>query len=139
MLLPPSVPTLSSPVGVPPNPTGPKSVRTRDPEPRFPPGLTAPPFALERPGAGQLLIMAGERGDQLGRAATTAKQLTHMRLGAAQGLQRRHALQRLPSGDVEDHRVPRGRRAGFRGLPQAAPPEEGPGVLGRVLDRALDG
>src|SRR5208282_2298448 len=28
------VPTLSSPVGVPPNPTGPKSVRTRDPQPR---------------------------------------------------------------------------------------------------------
>src|ERR1035438_685991 len=121
MLLPPSVPTLSSPVGVPANPTGPKSVRTRDPEPRFPPGLTAPPFAPEaghpgRPGAGQLL-MAGKRGDQLGRTATTVKQLTHMRLGAAQGLHRRHALPRLPSGDVEDHRVPRGRRDGFRVLP----------------------
>src|ERR1700676_2507299 len=106
MLLPPSVPTLSSPVGVPPNPIGPKSVRTRDPEPRFPPGLTAPPSLLEPPGAGQLL-MAGERGDQLGRAAATVKQLAHVRLGAAQGLQRGHALQRLPSRDVEDHRVPR--------------------------------
>src|ERR1039457_3419633 len=110
MLLPPSVPTLSSPVAVPPNPTGPSPTapgsspaqshraeigtnsRSGAEVPTRPDGAPLRPWSP--PGAGQL-VMAGERGDQLGRAAATAKQLAHMRLGAAQGLQRRHALQRL--------------------------------------------
>src|ERR1700729_3426556 len=116
MSLPPSVPTLSSPVGVPPNPAGPKSVRTR-----------------------YRSVLTGQRGDQLGRGPAAVQQLAHVRLGAAQRLQGGDALQRLPAGDVEDDRIPRGGGHRLGILPQAAAAEVGPGVLGRVLDGPVHG
>src|SRR6202167_3300504 len=78
------------------------------------------------------LLLARQRGDELRGTAAAVKQVTHVRLGPAQGLERGDTLQGLAAGDVEDHRIPGGGRHGLRVLPQAAAAEIGPGVLGRV-------
>src|SRR5580692_12048372 len=112
MSLPPSVPTLSSPVGVPPNPAGPKSVRTRDPHPGgYPPARLIPARLIPA-----RLVLARQGGDQLGGTATAVEQVAHVRPGPAQGLKRGDTLQGLAPGNVEDHRVPRRRRDGLRVL-----------------------
>ncbi len=60
-----------------------------------------------------------------------------MRLRAAQRLQRRHPLQRVPT-DVEDDRVPGRGGDLLRVEREAAAPEEGAGVLGRLGHRPGD-
>src|SRR6516165_3072160 len=101
MSLPPSVPTLSSPVAVPPNPAGRKSVRTRDCHPRTGPGRSVLagqswPVSLGRS------VLAGQGGNQLGRGTAAVQELAHVRFRAPKRLERGNALQRLPAGDVED-------------------------------------
>ena len=68
--------------------------------PREHPEPPAIPREAPNPGA---LFLAGERRDQLGRVAAAVEQLTYVRPGAPQRLQRGDALQRLAAGDVEDN------------------------------------
>src|SRR5579862_9812233 len=96
-------------------------------------------YELAMPPGGRRLVLAGQRGDQLGRIAAAIQQVADVGLGAAQWLESGHTLQRLTAGDVEDHRVPGG--GGYRlwVLAQAAAAEIGPGVLRRVVDGPLHG
>ena len=62
-----------------------------------------------------------------------------VRLRPSQGVDRGDALERLATGQVEDHGVPRRGGDGVGVLLQAAAPEVGPGVLRRLVLGALDG
>src|SRR5262249_38864041 len=83
--------------------------------------------------AGSRSAASGERGDQVGGGAAAVDQLAHVRPGAPEGFQGRHALQRIVAGDVKDHRVPRGGGHGIRVLLQAPPAEVGPRVARGLL------
>src|ERR1700722_14663775 len=77
---------------------------------------------------------AGGGGAELGSAPAAVEQAAHVGLGPAERLQGRYPLQRLPAGNVEDHRVPGGGSDRLRVLLQAAAAEVGPGVFRRGGD-----
>ena len=83
-------------------------------------------------------LFSGQRGHELGGGVAAVEQVADVRLGAAQRLERGHALQRLAARDVEDDRVPGGGGDRVRVLLQAPTAEVGPGVLWRVGDRPRD-
>src|SRR4029077_19252895 len=56
--------------------------------------------------AGRTSALTGERSDQFRGGAAAVDQVAHVSLGAPKRLQRRHPLQGVVPGDVEDHRVP---------------------------------
>ena len=75
-----------------------------------------------------LPLSASESGEKRLGGFTTVEQLAHVRLAAAQRVDGRDPLQRLPPGQVEDHRVPGGGGDVLGVLLQAAATEVGAGV-----------
>src|SRR4051794_16560238 len=81
---------------------------------------------------------SGQGPEQVLGGGAPVDQLGDVRLRAAQGVDRRHALQRLAPGQVEDHRVPGGGGHGVGVLLQAPAAEVGTRVVGRLVHGALD-
>src|SRR5664280_295205 len=97
----------------------------------------APPTTAGERAAGPCLS-AGAGVDQLDCGGALVEQAADVGLGAAQRLEGRHPLQRVPA-HIEDHTVPGG-GGDLGAVPrQASAAEVGPGVLGRLCHRPHDG